>query len=51
MSLAVTHNMDFSNKGTKLKAKGKLNCEKPAPFTDESLQEREGEEGISFLWN
>ena len=27
-----------SNKGTKLKAKWKLNCEKPAPFTDESLQ-------------
>ena len=30
------HNKDSSNKGTKLKAKRKLNCEKPAPFIEES---------------
>ena len=32
----LLHNKDSSNKGTKLKAKRKRNCEKPAGFTEES---------------
>ena len=32
----LLHSKDSSNKGTKLKAKRKRNCEKPAAFTKES---------------
>ena len=32
----LLHSKDSSNKGTKLKAKRKGNCEKPAAFTEES---------------
>ena len=34
--LLLLHNKDSSNKGTKLKVERKLNCEKPAAFTEES---------------
>ena len=46
----LLHSKISSNKGTKLKAKRKRNCEKPAPFIEESAA-REGEEGVSFLGN
>ena len=46
----LLHSKISSNKGTKLKAKIKQNCEKPAPFIEESAA-REGEEGVSFLGN